>query len=294
MRSAMRSAHAAMSSAFVTGRKRRCGWFDAALVQARRSRLPASRGPPSPASTLDARRDPVSTGYTLDGERIDSFPPIPASRLRSSRSTSSLKAGRLDGRRLLLLPGAGRQICSLDRGDRVPGHAALYQPEREDTIRMCAILTYPDLEPPPAQFCDLLRGLPICRDWSIRERGACRHRLLRRLARHLRSSPPLLRRHRAARDRVVAYALLLFRANACAVPASIRWPSIRKPAAGSCPKSRRGGRGRSAEARRCSADARGPGRHEVAIRLYEALAITASAVGPTITRMGRMPALRRR
>ena len=220
MRSAMRSARAAMSSApspaasgAAAGSTPR--WF------ARRSRLPASRGSPSPSSTcwtaLARSGFPPATPSMASGSTAS--PPIPASRPGSSRSTSSSKAGRprppapAPGRRCRRRPS---NMCSLDRGDRVPGHAALYQPGARGHDLDARSFRRLTLEPSPAQRFAIRSGLAadLPRLVAIENGAFAGDRLSRRaLARHLRS-PAALLVATALPDRVVAYALLLFRANA--------------------------------------------------------------------------------
>ena len=57
----------------VTGRKRRCGWFDAVLVRQTVQDRRASTASRSPSSTCwtASTRSRSATGYRLDGERID-------------------------------------------------------------------------------------------------------------------------------------------------------------------------------------------------------------------------------
>ena len=117
----------------VTGRKRRCGWFDACLVR----QVVKVSGIDGIALTkldvLDGFEEiKVCVGYTLDGERIDSLPAgtqragAREAHLRELEGwTQSTRGARTLGR----AAGAGRQIRAPDRGaDRVPGDAAVDQP----------------------------------------------------------------------------------------------------------------------------------------------------------------------
>ena len=79
----------------VTGRKRRCGWFDAVLVR----QAVAVNGINGIALTkldvLDGLDEiKVCTGYRLDGERSTICRPARARRRGSSRSTRRWRAGR--------------------------------------------------------------------------------------------------------------------------------------------------------------------------------------------------------
>ena len=79
----------------VTGRKRRCGWFDAVLVR----QAVAVNGIKGIALTkldvLDGLDEiKVCAGYRLDGEIIDYLPASQGAQARSSRSTRRSKAGK--------------------------------------------------------------------------------------------------------------------------------------------------------------------------------------------------------
>ena len=124
----------------VTGRKRRCGWFDAVLVR----QAVAVNGIDGIALTkldvLDGLDEiKVCTGYRLDGEEIDY---LPASQGAQARVEPDLRdARRLEGHdqgraQLGRSAGAGRQICAPRRGtDRRAGRVAFDKPGagRHDT-----------------------------------------------------------------------------------------------------------------------------------------------------------------
>ena len=103
----------------VTGRKRRCGWFDAVLVR----QAVAVNGIKGIALTkldvLDGLEEiKVCTGYRLDGEVIDYLPASQGRRRVSSRSTRRCEGwtGHDSRRAQLERPaGAGGEICSLHR-----------------------------------------------------------------------------------------------------------------------------------------------------------------------------------
>jgi hypothetical protein len=116
----------------VTGRKRRCGWFDAALVR----QAVANNGIDGIALTkldvLDGLDElKICVGYRLDGEEIDF---LPASQGAGARRADLRDAGRLEGTTksapaLERAAGAGGQVCPPYRGtDRRAGGAAVHQP----------------------------------------------------------------------------------------------------------------------------------------------------------------------
>ncbi len=117
----------------VTGRKRRCGWFDAALVR----QSVATNGITGIALTkldvLDGLDElKICVGYTLDGEEIDH---LPASQAAAGAGKAGLHHARrlegIDRRRPQMgrSSGTGNQICPSGRGtDRCAGGAAVNQP----------------------------------------------------------------------------------------------------------------------------------------------------------------------
>ena len=117
----------------VTGRKRRCGWFDAVLV---RQTVRTSGIDGIALTKLDILDgfDPirVCTGYRLDGETLDH---LPGGAGRAGARRAGLRGDRglagLDRRRALLgrAAGAGDQVRAPGRGaDRRAGRAALDLP----------------------------------------------------------------------------------------------------------------------------------------------------------------------
>jgi adenylosuccinate synthase len=78
----------------VTGRKRRCGWFDATLV---RQTVRTSGIDGIALTKLDIldgfETIKIGVGYRLDGETIDYFPASQGRRPASNRSTRSSRAG---------------------------------------------------------------------------------------------------------------------------------------------------------------------------------------------------------
>ena len=117
----------------VTGRKRRCGWFDATLVRQTLKIAGIDGIALTKLDVLDGFEElKVGVGYMLDGERIDR---LPAQQRRAGARAADLRdAGRLDavdGRRALVerAAGAGGEIRALHRGaDRAPGDHAVDQP----------------------------------------------------------------------------------------------------------------------------------------------------------------------
>ena len=116
----------------VTGRKRRCGWFDAVLVR----QAVAVNGINGIALTkldvLDGLDEiKVCTGYRLDGEAIDYLPASQGAQARVEPVYETLEGwkGTTRGRaQLERFAGAGGEICPLHRGtDRRAGRAAFHQ-----------------------------------------------------------------------------------------------------------------------------------------------------------------------
>ena len=124
----------------VTGRRRRCGWFDAVLV---RQAVAVSGITGIALTKLDVldgfETVKICTGYTIDGEEVR----LPAAaRRRPDARRAGLRGDRrlagLDPRRAQLgrPAGARDQICPPHRGaDPLPGGAGFStSPERDDTI----------------------------------------------------------------------------------------------------------------------------------------------------------------
>ena len=117
----------------VTGRKRRCGWFDATLV---RQTVRTSGIDGIALTKLDMldgfKTIKIGVGYRLDGETIDYFPGEPGcagARRAGLRGDGRLE--RLDRRGALVggASGAGDQVCAAGRGtDRRAGRRAVDEP----------------------------------------------------------------------------------------------------------------------------------------------------------------------
>ena len=117
----------------VTGRKRRCGWFDACLVRQTIKVAGIDGIALTKLDVLDGFETlQVCVGYMLDGERIDRLPAGHNAQARLKPIYESLRGlVAVDPRRPQLdrAAGAGRQVRAHHRGaDRVPGDAALHQP----------------------------------------------------------------------------------------------------------------------------------------------------------------------
>ena len=117
----------------VTGRPRRCGWFDAVLVR----QTVRTSGIDGLALTkldiLDGFDEiKVCVGYRLDGARIDYLPAgraAPRPGRADLRDHRGLAGADREGALLGRIAGAGDQICAPDRGTgRLPGRFALDQP----------------------------------------------------------------------------------------------------------------------------------------------------------------------
>ncbi len=117
----------------VTGRPRRCGWFDAVLVRQTVRTSGINGLALTKLDILDGLTElKVCVAYRLDGREIDY---LPASEHAQARGRAGLRDGRgLAGRdRAGALvggtAGAGDQICAPHRGiGRVPGRLAVDQP----------------------------------------------------------------------------------------------------------------------------------------------------------------------
>ncbi len=117
----------------VTGRPRRCGWFDAVLVRQSVRTSGINGLALTKLDILDGFDEiKVCVGYRLDGREIDY---LPAERARPGPGRADLRDHRrLEGRhraRALVgrFAGAGDQICPPHRGiDRLLGRRAVDQP----------------------------------------------------------------------------------------------------------------------------------------------------------------------
>ena len=117
----------------VTGRKRRCGWFDATLVRQTIKVGGIDGIALTKLDVLDGFDEiKVGVGYTLDGEPIDRLPAGSNSQARIKPVWETLEGWTQSTRGRAQLgrsAGAGGQIRALHRGaDRVPGDAALDEP----------------------------------------------------------------------------------------------------------------------------------------------------------------------
>ena len=117
----------------VTGRKRRCGWFDAALVRQTIKVCGIDGIALTKLDVLDGFEElKVGVGYKLDGERIDRLPAGSNAQARVEPVYETLEGWSQSTRgraQLGRAAGAGGQVRALHRGaDRVPGDAALDQP----------------------------------------------------------------------------------------------------------------------------------------------------------------------
>ena len=117
----------------VTGRPRRCGWFDAVLVRQTVRTSGINGLALTKLDILDGLGDiQVCVGYRLDGREIDY---LPAGRGRPGQGRADLRDGRglagADGAGALLggAAGAGNQICAPHRrAGWLPGRLAVDQP----------------------------------------------------------------------------------------------------------------------------------------------------------------------
>jgi len=123
----------------VTGRKRRCGWFDATLVR----QTVVTGGIKGIALTkldvLDGFKEiRIATGYKLDGERIDYFPASPAEQARVTPVYETIEgwSGSTRGaRRWADLPSeAVKYVRRIE--ELIESQVAILStsPERDDTI----------------------------------------------------------------------------------------------------------------------------------------------------------------
>ena len=122
----------------VTGRKRRCGWFDAVIV---RQAVAVSGVTGIALTKLDVldgfETVKICTGYRSTGGRSIISRRTPPTRRASSRLRGDRRVAGIHPRRAQLgrPAGAGDQICPPHRGaDPVPGRAGITSPERDDTI----------------------------------------------------------------------------------------------------------------------------------------------------------------
>ena len=137
----------------VTGRQRRCGWFDAVLV---RQAVAVSGVTGIALTKLDVldgfETVKICTGYRIDGETFDYLPPHAADQARVEPVYEEIEGwpGSTARRAQLGRPaGAGDQICPPDRGaDPLPGGAGqhLARARRHDPGARPVRGLVPDLE----------------------------------------------------------------------------------------------------------------------------------------------------
>src|SRR5262245_12633996 len=125
----------------VTGRKRRCGWFDAALVRQAIKTSGIQGIALTKLDVLDGLDEiKVSTGYTLDGERLDSFPASPSEQARVEpvyESFEGWQTSTAGARSWAALPAqAVKYVRSIEEMIECPVALLSTSPEREDTISM--------------------------------------------------------------------------------------------------------------------------------------------------------------
>ena len=114
----------------VTGRKRRCGWFDSVLVRQAIKTGGIHGIALTKLDVLDGLEEiKVGVGYELDGKRIDRFPAAEEAQKRVVPIYESFEGwkGTTAGAQVLgAASGSGHQVCEVSRrADRVPGGAAL-------------------------------------------------------------------------------------------------------------------------------------------------------------------------
>ena len=104
----------------VTGRKRRCGWFDAVLVRQTVSTSGIDGIALTKLDILDGFEEiKICVGYKLDGREIDHLPASEGGQARVEPVYRNLRRlVAIDGRRSVLgrSAGAGDQICAPSRG----------------------------------------------------------------------------------------------------------------------------------------------------------------------------------
>jgi adenylosuccinate synthase len=125
----------------VTGRKRRCGWFDAALVRQAIKTAGIQGIALTKLDVLDGLGDiKVSTGYLLDGERIDSLPAGPSEQARVEpiyETFEGWQTSTAGARSWAALPAqAVKYVRSIEEMIECPVALLSTSPEREDTISM--------------------------------------------------------------------------------------------------------------------------------------------------------------
>ena len=130
MRSAQQLGERGHEFGTVTGRKRRCGWFDAVLVRQAAAVSGVTGIALTKLDVLDGFETvKICTGYRIGGETFDYLPPHAADQARVEPVYEEIEGwpGSTARRAQLGRPaGAGDQICPPDRGtDPLPGGAGL-------------------------------------------------------------------------------------------------------------------------------------------------------------------------
>lgn len=123
----------------VTGRKRRCGWFDAALVRQTCATSGASGVALTKLDVLDGFKTlKICTGYTLDGARLDYLPMAAAAQARVRPIYEEMEGwaeSTAGARSWADLPGAAvKYVRRIEELIRCPVAMLSTSPEREDTI----------------------------------------------------------------------------------------------------------------------------------------------------------------
>ena len=153
-----------------TGRRRRCGWFDAVLVRQTVKTSGIDGIALTKLDILDGFEEiKICTRYRLDGRFIDHLPASQAAQARVEPVYESFRGlGGRHGRRPLLgrPAGAGDQIRALHRGtDRRARGAAVDQPANATTRSWCRTRSRPELDGPSSPCRGLTDGEP---EWSER------------------------------------------------------------------------------------------------------------------------------
>ena len=123
----------------VTGRPRRCGWFDAPMVRQTAKIMGIDAMALTKLDVLDGLKTlRICIGYDLDGERLTEFPSNPAdqARLKPVYETLPGWAGTTAGAQTLdaLPPEALAYIERLETLVGIPATLISTSPKREDTI----------------------------------------------------------------------------------------------------------------------------------------------------------------
>ena len=123
----------------VTGRQRRCGWFDAALVRQTCAVSGVSGIALTKLDVLDGMEElRIATGYELDGERLDALPVASDAQARARPIYESLPGwgeSTAGARRWADLPAAAiKYVRRIEEVIRCPVALVSTSPEREDTI----------------------------------------------------------------------------------------------------------------------------------------------------------------